>query len=102
MSTGNCPPASASRTCNRPLPANQCRIANRNCGDLYFDQTEWKAARDAYRAAMHAGEQLDRAGLSAESKTTEMSENAALSRSATFAALRTGAQAEVVLGLLEQ
>src|SRR5205807_3750486 len=58
-------------------------------------------ALDVDRAAIHAGEQLYRAGLSAESKATEMAENAALYRHAAFSAVHCGETAEALM-ILEQ
>jgi CHAT domain-containing protein len=81
-------------------PAN-CRGINSNLANLYFTQKKWNAALDAYRAAMYAGEQLYRAGLSAESKASEMAKNAALYHHAAFSAVHCGETADALL-ILEQ
>lgn len=72
-------------------------MTTRNLADLYFMQKDWEAALNVYHAAMDAGEQLYRAGLSSESKATEMAENAALYRQAAFAAVRCGETLEALL-----
>jgi CHAT domain-containing protein len=80
---------------------SQCRVVNRNLADLYFARGAWQAALDAYQAAIEAGERLYRAGLSAESKASEMAGNAALYRHAAFAAARCGKNTQALL-ILEQ
>ena len=79
----------------------ECRIANRNLAGLYFTQGSWQAALDAYRVAMEAGERLYRAGLSVESKTSQVAENADLYHHAAFAAARCGQNTQALL-ILEQ
>lgn len=76
-----------------------CRTTNRNLADLYFSQQDWDSALIAYQAAMDAGERLYRAGLSTESKATEVAQNAHLYRHAAFAAthLRNAAEALLIL-----
>jgi CHAT domain-containing protein/tetratricopeptide (TPR) repeat protein len=80
---------------------SEYRKTTQNLADLYFAQGEWHAALGAYRAAINAGELLYRAGLSAESKATEVAENATLYRQAAFAAVRCGQTADALL-LLER
>ena len=75
----------------------ECRRTTRNLAHLYFAQGAWEAALRAYRMAMNVGEQLYRAGLSAESKATETIANAALYPQAAFAAVRSGETAEALL-----
>ena len=75
----------------------ECRMANRNLADLYFAHWAWEASLSAYRAGMDAGERLYRAGLSAESKATELAENATLYRHAALAAARCGETAQALL-----
>ena len=70
---------------------------NRELADIYFSQQDWDSALAAYRAGMDAGERLYRAGLSTESKATEVAENAHLYRHAAFAAARLGNAAEALL-----
>jgi len=80
---------------------SEYRKTNQNLADLYFAQGEWQAALGAYRAALNAGELLYRAGLSVESKATEVAENATLYRRAAFAAVRCGQMDDALL-LLER
>jgi len=75
----------------------ECRMVNRNLAKLHFAQGAWQAALEAYRSAMEAGERLYRAGLSAESKATEVAENAALYRHAAFSAVRCGQTTDALL-----
>jgi tetratricopeptide (TPR) repeat protein len=76
-----------------------CRITNRNLANLYFRQQDWDSALAAYRAAMDAGERLYRAGLSTESKATEVARNADLYRHTAFATARLGNTGEALLTL---
>jgi CHAT domain-containing protein len=75
----------------------ECRMVNRNLAHLQFAQGAWQTALDAYHAAIDVGEQLYQAGLFAESKTTEVAENAALYRHAAFSAVRCGQTTEALL-----
>ena len=79
----------------------QCLETNRDLAHLYFTQDEWQAALDAYLAAINAGEQLYRAGLSSESKTAETAVTADIYRHAAFAAARCGHATQALL-ILEQ
>jgi len=79
----------------------ECRRTNHNLADLYLIQEDWKSALDAYRAAMDAGELLYQAGLSTESKATEVIENALLHRHAAFSAVRCGERTQALI-LLER
>ncbi|HET9999378.1 MAG TPA: CHAT domain-containing tetratricopeptide repeat protein [Ktedonobacteraceae bacterium] len=72
-----------------------------NLADLHFAQGAWDEALRAYRKAMHAGEQLYRAGLSTESKSAEVFKNSTLYPNAAFAAVRCGETTEALL-ILEQ
>jgi CHAT domain-containing protein/tetratricopeptide (TPR) repeat protein len=74
-----------------------CRMANAALADLYLTQGEWHGALRAYRAAMDAGELLYRAGLSVESKSTEVATNASIYRNAAFTAVRCGQIADALL-----
>jgi CHAT domain-containing protein len=75
----------------------ECRKTNRYLAELHFAQSEWHAALAAYRVAMDVGEQIYRTGLSAESKITEVAENALLYRQAAFAAVRGEEKREALL-----
>ena len=79
------------------IAPSECRRTNHYLADLHFAQGEWKAALDAYRAAMDAGERLYQADLSTESKATEVAENVALYCYAAFSAVRCGETTEALL-----
>lgn len=78
-----------------------CRKVSYNLANLYFERGEWEEALSTYRIAIQAGERLYRAGLSNESKMSEITENAILYSNAAFAAVRCGKTTEALL-LLEQ
>ena len=76
---------------------HDCRETNFLLANLYLGQREWDSALAAYHAAMDAGERLYRAGLSTESKATEIRQNAFLYHNAAFAAARQGKTEEALL-----
>jgi len=78
------------------------RWTNRNLGDLYFNQREWSKALYYYHRAIKAGEQLYARGLSAESRTTEIAQNAVLYPHVAFATVRDGKKAVDALLILER
>ena len=91
----------ALRFCTPEAEPFECRRTNNNLADLYFAQRDWDDALSAYRTAMDVGERLYRAGLSSESKATEVAANTALYPRAAFAAVRRRQVAEALL-ILEQ
>ncbi len=74
---------------HKPLTyPHYCRRAARNLAMLYFAQQNWDDALETYNIAINAGEQLYQVGLSAESKSIEMGENAAIYHHAAFVTAR--------------
>ncbi|GHO90757.1 hypothetical protein KSF_008050 [Reticulibacter mediterranei] len=78
-----------------------CRLVNRNLANLYFLKEDWQMAFEIYQIAIKAGERLYQAGLSPESKTAEIVDDADTYRHAAFAAARWGKPTEALL-ILEQ
>ncbi|WP_129629264.1 CHAT domain-containing protein [Candidatus Oscillochloris fontis] len=73
-----------------------CRLASGQLANLFFSQRNWPSALAAYQTAMVAGEQIYRAGLSVESKTSEIAENARFYRHAAYAAVQAGELAQAL------
>ncbi|WP_437826988.1 CHAT domain-containing protein [Sorangium sp. So ce1153] len=80
----------ALRVFTREAAPHDARRAASNLGTLHFARQNWDAAAEAYDVAMDAGERMYRAGLSAASKSAEISQNAAIHRHAVIAAARLG------------
>lgn len=83
------------------ISPGECRGTNNNLGSLYFAQRNWASALTAYKAAIDAGEQAYRAGLSTEGKEEEITQNEEFYRHAAFAAAQLGNTVEALL-LLER
>jgi CHAT domain-containing protein/tetratricopeptide (TPR) repeat protein len=73
------------------------RRTNRNLGNLYFANERWEEASSAYQAAINAGEELYRLGLSEESKSVELAENHVLYNNAAFVAAKLNRSMEALL-----
>lgn len=76
---------------------NDFRRTCRLLGDLYLEMGQWEDASGSYKEAIRAGDLLYRSGLSAESKSAEVGENAYIYQNASFAACRLGLVTEALL-----